>query len=107
MPGTGKQVENHRAHYYFVAQKRVAGEVGSDYTHGVAATDNAMKTAQEKQGYKEAQDFEKSSLVVLLADVRDLAEYAKHDSWRCKYGECKCGLDRLTEKLGLERIPCE
>lgn len=55
----------------------------------------------------ETQDFGNSALVVLLADVRDLAEYATHDSWRCKYGECKCGLDALTDKIGLERIPCE
>lgn len=45
--------------------------------------------------------------VVSLADVRELAEYARHDKWRCKYGTCVCGLDWLTDKLGLERIPCE
>lgn len=39
--------------------------------------------------------------------IRELAEYARHDSWRCKYGECKCGLNDLTDKIGLGRIPCE
>jgi len=57
---------------------------------------------------REAKDFDKSAFVVALADVRDLAEYAKHDKWRCAYyKKCHCGLDDLTDKIGLERIPCE
>jgi hypothetical protein len=35
----------------------------------------------------------------------DLCEYLQHDSWRCGYHqECHCGLNDLTDKLGLERI---
>ena len=34
----------------------------------------------------------------------DLVEYLQHDSWRCGYHQkCHCGLDILTDKLGLER----
>ena len=36
----------------------------------------------------------------------DLCEYIQHDSWRCDcYQKCHCGLDILTDKLGLERVP--
>jgi len=36
----------------------------------------------------------------------DLCEYLQHDSWRCGYHKkCHCGLDILTDKLGMERIP--
>ena len=56
---------------------------------------------------KEAQDYPRSMFVVPLADVRELAEYVKHDSWRCeRYHQCHCGLDALTDRMGLERIPC-
>jgi len=56
---------------------------------------------------KEAQDYPKSEFVVPFADLRDIAKYAQHDSWRfCGYyKECHCGLDSLTDKLGLERVP--
>jgi hypothetical protein len=37
-----------------------------------------------------------------------LGEYAAHASWRCdyrsRYGECRCGLDELTDRLGLPRV---
>ena len=39
--------------------------------------------------------------------VVGLAEYIKHDSWRCeKYHECHCGLDALMDSAGMDRIPC-
>ena len=35
----------------------------------------------------------------------DLLDYVKHDSWRCsRYKECHCGLDKLTDALGLARV---
>lgn len=38
--------------------------------------------------------------------LRELAEYARHGGPRCDYeGKCCCGLDELTDTLGLERIP--
>ena len=34
-----------------------------------------------------------------------LLEYLHHDSWRCDYyAKCHCGLDDLTDKLGLPRV---
>ena len=39
-------------------------------------------------------------------DFADLIEYLHHDSWRCDYyAKCHCGLDDLTDKLGLPRVP--
>lgn len=39
----------------------------------------------------------------VLADVRELALYVEHGSWRCEqYKKCHCGLDELMEKLGLD-----
>lgn len=39
-------------------------------------------------------------------DLEALWEYLQHDSWRCGYYQiCHCGLDVLTDKLGLERVP--
>jgi hypothetical protein len=39
-------------------------------------------------------------------DFEDLVSYLKHDSWRCNYYEkCHCGLDDLTDKLLMERVP--
>jgi hypothetical protein len=38
-------------------------------------------------------------------DFNDLIEYLQHDSWRCVYYlECHCGLNDLTDKIGIERI---
>jgi hypothetical protein len=38
--------------------------------------------------------------------LKELWEYLQHDSWRCGYHQkCHCGLDILTDKLGMERIP--
>jgi len=35
-----------------------------------------------------------------------IAEFAKHDSWRCAYySECHCGLDDETDRLQLPRVP--
>jgi len=43
-----------------------------------------------------------------LNDVMDLLDYLQHDSWRCGYtGKCHCGLDALTDRLGLERVKIE
>lgn len=54
---------------------------------------------------KEAQDFSKSEFVVSLTSVRLLSEYLHHTSWRCGYyDKCFCGLDSLTDELGLERV---
>lgn len=43
------------------------------------------------------------------AEFKDLLEYIKHDSWRCthpayKDDPCDCGLDALTDELGLPRV---
>jgi hypothetical protein len=41
-------------------------------------------------------------------DYDDLVEYLKHDSWRCDYyQDCHCGLNYLTDKLNLPRVPYE
>jgi len=41
-----------------------------------------------------------------LADILELLDYLSHDSWRCRhYQKCWCGLDELTDKLGISRIP--
>lgn len=38
----------------------------------------------------------------LMAEV--IAEYAKHDSWRCDYyRECHCGLWEACDEIGIER----
>ena len=51
---------------------------------------------------------EQSLFTAPLNDVMDLLDYLQHDSWRCAYtGVCHCGLDALTDKLGLERVPVE
>ena len=43
-----------------------------------------------------------------LEQFKELIDYLKHDSWRCDYyQECHCGLNELTDKLGLTRIPFE
>lgn len=40
------------------------------------------------------------------AKLCELAEYARHGGPRCDYErKCCCGLDELTDTLGLERIP--
>lgn len=45
--------------------------------------------------------------VVEIIDVRELVEYVKHDSWRCRhYQDCHCGLDKLTDRLNIKRVPC-
>jgi hypothetical protein len=42
----------------------------------------------------------------LSEDSKELLEYLQHDSWRCGYHQkCHCGLDLLTDKLGIERVP--
>jgi hypothetical protein len=34
--------------------------------------------------------------------------FAVHQSWRCRhYKECRCGLDAVTERLQLPRVPTE
>ena len=49
-----------------------------------------------------------STFTAPLDDVPDLLEYVQHDSWRCAYtGKCHCGLDALTDKLGIERVKVE
>lgn len=49
-----------------------------------------------------------STFVAPLDTVLDLLDYLQHDSWRCAYtGKCHCGLDVITDKLGLERVPVE
>jgi hypothetical protein len=49
-----------------------------------------------------------STFVAPLDTVLDLLEYLQHDSWRCAYtGVCHCGLDALTDKLGIERVKME
>lgn len=51
---------------------------------------------------------EQSLFTAPLDTVLDLLEYLQHDSWRCAYtGVCHCGLDALTDKLGLERVKME
>lgn len=56
---------------------------------------------------KEAKDFPRSEFVISREDVLELFSYVSHDSWRCNYyGKCHCGLDEITEKLGLEKVPC-
>jgi hypothetical protein len=38
--------------------------------------------------------------------IKELLDYAQHDSWRCGYnGECHCGLNTITEKYGLPAVP--
>jgi hypothetical protein len=38
--------------------------------------------------------------------IKELLDYAQHDSWRCGYhGECHCGLNAITEKYGLPAVP--
>jgi hypothetical protein len=50
----------------------------------------------------------KEKITIDKEDLDELYEYAAHASWRCRwYGECRCGLDKLTDKLGLSRIPIE
>ncbi len=45
-------------------------------------------------------------LIRLKENLPDLLEYVEHDSWRCGYyDKCHCGLNDLTDKLGLERVP--
>ena len=40
--------------------------------------------------------------------IQELTEYLKHDSWRCDYYQlCHCGLNDLTDKLKLPRVPFE
>jgi len=49
---------------------------------------------------------EKTLPKVCFEDLLDLLEYVQHDSWRCqRYQKCHCGLDALTDKMGLDRIP--
>jgi hypothetical protein len=39
-------------------------------------------------------------------EMEELADYLAHDSWRCRhYQDCHCGLDEITDKIGLDRIP--
>ena len=45
-------------------------------------------------------------LIRMKENLPDLLEYVNHDSWRCGYyDKCACGLNDLTDKLGLERVP--
>lgn len=45
-------------------------------------------------------------LIRIKENLPDLLEYVEHDSWRCGYyDKCHCGLNDLTDKLGLERVP--
>lgn len=51
---------------------------------------------------------EQSLFTAPLDTVLDLLEYLQHSSWRCSYtGKCHCGLDAITDKLGLERVKME
>jgi hypothetical protein len=51
---------------------------------------------------------EQSLFTAPLNDVLDLLEYLQHSSWQCAYtGVCHCGLDALTDKLGIERVKME
>jgi len=44
----------------------------------------------------------------LRESIQELTEYLKHDSWRCDYyQDCHCGLNELTDKLKLQRVPYE
>lgn len=40
--------------------------------------------------------------------LSELVAYLAHQSWRCqyrtRYGACQCGLDDLTDRLGLPRV---
>jgi hypothetical protein len=40
--------------------------------------------------------------------LNELVEFLAHQSWRCqyrtRYGVCQCGLDDLTDRLGLPRV---
>jgi len=62
------------------------------------------------QGHIEDRLFEAldrlHDLIRLKENLPDLLEYVEHDSWRCGYyDKCHCGLNDLTDKLGLERVP--
>lgn len=40
-----------------------------------------------------------------VTDNSGLLEYVTHDSWRCAYYQvCHCGLNDLTDKMGLPRV---
>ena len=62
-----------------------------------------VKSNEENTGTCTAQAEGKG---LLYSDMLDLLEYIQHDSWRCEYyNKCHCGLDTLTDKLGLRRVP--
>lgn len=63
-----------------------------------------------KQGHIEDRLFEALAkvweLIRLEQSIPDLLEYVNHDSWRCGYdGKCVCGLNNLTDKLKIDRVP--
>lgn len=68
-----------------------------------------MRLSEKLQRDHECGDFGKalagySEEAKRLEDA--IAEFAKHDSWRCAYySECHCGLDDETDRLQIPRIP--
>jgi len=53
-----------------------------------------------------AHEEKEDKITLSRSDFNELREYLEHDSWRCQYHQkCHCGLDVLTDKIGIERIP--
>ena len=66
---------------------RAAGENERADALSLVWTENAKRRDERKQQFE---------------------EYAVHQSWRCKhYKTCRCGLDAITDGMGLARIPTE
>lgn len=74
--------------------------------HALDSLANVCKAYPSKEG-AELGSFRLKEVTDYIAGLEELVrESAQHDSWRCtEYQECHCGLDDMTDQLGLPRIP--
>ena len=75
-----------------------------DFQYGLPACQKHYYSGSDCCG---ADCIEQQSLADYHKIVReDLYEYLEHDSWRCAFHQkCHCGLDEITDKLGIRRVP--